>query len=409
MAIPVKPFPSYKWRWLSWLPTEGLLRAPVFLGVLRALHKHQGYRYSSTSLRDGLHRVQIDTGTDISLARNPDRNLFRNSGQYWRGTGLLASRVGVVQLTELGQGVATGDIPKDQFVALMVRNTVLPNPQTYSPVELEKWRKAGLRIKPFELILAVMDLLGKTFDVDQAFLTPQELISVVIPLAGQETTEGIAESIHALRLGNLDVSSWPNCAPRSNDRRLAREFLLFLENFGVCRTDGTSDRYRQRFLLDQVLSDDIQPNVSRSFLEDDSLVDEEVAILNNSEIPKIIERRRVLSSRLERPTQSSFRKRVLAAAGGQCILTDETTHDVLEAAHIVPVEDGGIDAMGNGLCMRVDVHRLFDSGKVRIGASGTVALHKDLVTTASYSGLPQSVVFPLAVKVSNVAWRERYL
>ena len=57
MAIPVKPFPSYKWRWLSWLPTEGLLRAPVFLGVLRALHKHQGYPYSSTSLRDGLHRV----------------------------------------------------------------------------------------------------------------------------------------------------------------------------------------------------------------------------------------------------------------------------------------------------------------------------------------------------------------
>ena len=85
MYAPVKPFTSYKWRWLSVQPSEGLLEAPVFLGVLRALQLHEDESYSSFSLHEELERVRHDTNTSINLARTPERNLFRNSGQYWRG------------------------------------------------------------------------------------------------------------------------------------------------------------------------------------------------------------------------------------------------------------------------------------------------------------------------------------
>lgn len=410
MADPVKLFPSYKWRWLSVQPSEGLLKASVFLGVLRALHDHEGELYSSDALHDDLQQVQVDTGTDVTLARSTTRNLIRNSGQYWRGTGLVTRKPGRIQLTELGRDVAQGEISRDEFVALMVRNTVLPNPRTYRSEVLRQWRNAGLRIKPFEVILAVMNRLGTNFGLAEAFLTPEELIRVVIPLAGAGTPmEDMARDVHEHRLGNLDVTSWPDCAPAANDKRLAREFLLFLENFGVCRADNATDGYAQKFILDQVLDDEIQPDIQRSFFEDDSLVKDEVAISSKSEILEMVERRRILTNNIERPGQRKFRREVLEAAHERCLLTNETTTDVLEAAHIIPVEHGGVDVVGNGFCLRMDVHRLLDKGRIRISPDGAVTLKRDLRATASYSGLPSSVEFPQAINLSYVIWRERYL
>ena len=410
MAEPIKPFPSYKWRWLSVQPTEGLLKASVFMGVLRALHGHQGEPYNSVGLYEDLQLVQAETGTAVNLARSPDRNLFRNSGQYWRGTGLIDPLAGHIGLTELGRNVAQGTISRDDFVALMVRNTVLPNPLTYGSLELRRWRDVGLRIKPFEFILAVMNSLGKHSGLTQAFLTPVELIDIVIPLAGAKTAiDDVARDIRAHRLGDLNISAWPNCAPQANDRRLAREFLLFLEHFGVCRTDDSTERYEQKFMLDQVSDDDAQPNARHSFIEDASLVDEEVAISTTSEILAIVERRRILANSIERPGQRRFRRGVLEAAGGRCVLTDETTSEVLEAAHIIPVEHGGADRVGNGLCLRVDIHRLFDKGRIRVRRNGDVTLFGNLEASVSYSGLPERIAFPQSVNLENVAWREKYL
>ena len=39
---PQKPFPTYKWRWASFTPSEGLLRSDVYLGALRAFAAHNG-------------------------------------------------------------------------------------------------------------------------------------------------------------------------------------------------------------------------------------------------------------------------------------------------------------------------------------------------------------------------------
>jgi len=410
MTIPVKPFPSYKWRWLSVTPSEGLLKAPVFLGVLRALEQYEGEPFSSIGLHHELARVKEDTGTNIDLARTPERNLFRNSGQYWRGTGLIVPVSGEIRLTSLGHRVASGGITSDEFATLMVRNTVLPNPQTDNAAELKKWHDADLRIKPLELIISIMDRLGRTFGLPLAFLTPNELIKIVIPLAGIKTSvSDIAKAVQNFRNGILDVSSWPDCAPDANDKRLAREFLLFLVNFDICYADEAAKRYDQKFYLDQVLSIEVEPDARLSFLENEEIIDDEISISRDSEIPIIIERKRIATSVIKRTNQPRFRREVLSAANTRCILTNETTTDVLEAAHIVPVEHGGTDLAGNGLCMRVDIHRLFDGGKIRIASDGLVILNDQIENAVSYVDLPRNIIFPTSVHLANIEWRSRYL
>jgi len=292
----------------------------------------------------------------------------------------------------------------------MIRNTVLPNPQTYSAPEIAKWHEAELRVKPFQVILSVMDKLGRAFGLNEAYLTPNELIRVVIPLSGAKSpVDEMMEAVRSLRKGELDVSAWPNCAPAANDKRLAREFLLFLDNFGICQRDDAADRYEQKFQIDQVFSSEVEINDAPSFLEEGALIENEMVTSRNSEIPIIIERKRVNTSVIRRTNQSKFRKDMLHSAGAQCLITKEKTPDVLEAAHIIPVGHGGSDEVGNGFCMRVDIHRLFDGGKIRILPDGKVQLNDHIKDAVSYSALPMEIKFPDKVAIQNVEWRSRYL
>ena len=89
MRIPKKPFPTYKWRWAVYTPTESLNSPPVYLGILRVLRANEFGKFSSEKVNDGLRLVQQETDSSVNLVRSADRNIFRNSGQYWRGLGML--------------------------------------------------------------------------------------------------------------------------------------------------------------------------------------------------------------------------------------------------------------------------------------------------------------------------------
>jgi hypothetical protein len=406
-VIPAKPFPNYKWHWLSVQPSESLLQAPIFLGVLRTLARHEGEAFSTNQLRDDLAVVEADTHSPVRLARAPDRNLFRNSGQYWRGTGLLTPTRGVIALTNLGRRVASGRVTQGEFAALMVRQTVLPNPETYSPEEIAQWRAAGLEIRPLKLILEVIEELGRRHGgVPASWLSNEELTLVVIPLAGAKTTvPTIAEYVVRYRRDNRVVQGWPDCIPAANDHRLAKEFLLFLANFGFLRKDDA-----QRFHLDELF--DVEAAASAdgtSMFEGEANAEKAVEEARHSPLPSIVERQRVLAQILARPGQSRFRGSILKASGGQCLLTGETMTQVLEAAHIVPVEHGGADERDNGFCMRVDIHRLYDSGNIRIAPSGAITFSEAVTASQNYKTLPKLVKFPECVNDANVSWRDRYL
>jgi putative restriction endonuclease len=69
---------------------------------------------------------------------------------------------------------------------------------------------------------------------------------------------------------------------------------------------------------------------------------------------------------LPRLGQGSFRVIVTDAYQRRCAITQEKTLPVLEAAHIRPYSEDGPHSVSNGLLLRSDIHRLFDSGYVTV-------------------------------------------
>jgi putative restriction endonuclease len=64
--------------------------------------------------------------------------------------------------------------------------------------------------------------------------------------------------------------------------------------------------------------------------------------------------------------QGVFRVLITQAYQGQCAITGEHTLPVLEAAHIKPFSESGPNTVANGLLLRSDLHKLFDSGYITI-------------------------------------------
>lgn len=62
----------------------------------------------------------------------------------------------------------------------------------------------------------------------------------------------------------------------------------------------------------------------------------------------------------------SFRVMVTDIYERRCVVTQERTLPALEAAHIRPYHDGGRHDPQNGLLLRRDIHRLFDTGYVTV-------------------------------------------
>ena len=69
---------------------------------------------------------------------------------------------------------------------------------------------------------------------------------------------------------------------------------------------------------------------------------------------------------LPRRGQGEFRLLVTDIYRRRCAVTQERTLPALEAAHIRPYSDGGEHKPQNGLLLRRDIHRLFDTGYVTI-------------------------------------------
>jgi putative restriction endonuclease len=64
--------------------------------------------------------------------------------------------------------------------------------------------------------------------------------------------------------------------------------------------------------------------------------------------------------------QSAFRVLVTDAYKRRCAITGESTLMALEAAHIKPFSQDSSHAVSNGILLRADFHRLFDSGLISI-------------------------------------------
>lgn len=405
--VPVKPFSDFKWKWASLQCTEGLNDPVVLLGVLFRMRKlePQGVKYSSPEfareLIDLSNDIKDSIGVDLGR-RTGERNLIRNSGQYWRAVRLIepSERSGRIRLTDFGRKVADHEISQTEFAAITVQTFKLPNYQVQSAEECNKWLEAGITLYPLRLLLSIECALYDC-NPEQSYITTEELVRIIIPLSGcGAKIEDYVNFILWFRAGQLSLIGWPNCCTRDNDLRIAREFLLFLSNYGYVSTPGGESRMKEHYRLNLDIIDEIREIVSVKH-QDDSLLDA-LNQIRQTEVASEFERKRVRSVQT-RPNQAQFRKSVLKACE-RCVITNVTMPEVLEAAHIKPFKYKGEDTVANGFAMRTDIHTLFDSGHLRIAVDGTVELSQRARMDYGAS-IPPRIVIPDFTNREFLRWR----
>jgi len=406
--IPKLPFPDFKWKWASLQCTESLNDPVILLGVLFRMRKLEmkGLKYSSPEFAQELEDLynNVKDSIDINLAgRTGKRNLIRNSGQYWRAVGLLedGDKTGLIRLTDFGRRVAERDVTQTEFAVITIQTFKLPNIKIQSTEECQMWLDNGLALYPLRLLLSIEKEL---YARNEGFLTPEELIKIIIPLSSNPdiSLEDYVNFIMWFRNGEINLIGWPDCCPRDNDPRIAREYLLFLSNYGYLLKQEGKTRMSEQYIYNSILDIEIA-NILAENPSDKSLVHGVTQICNN-EIASEIERKRVEeNTRIKRPNQAKFRKEVLQACE-RCIITNVKMPEVLEAAHIKPFKYNGEDTIENGFAMRMDIHLLFDSGHLRISDNGTI----ELSTRARMdygASIPPRIVLPAFTNKEFLKWR----
>ena len=393
--IPKLPFPSFKWKWACYACTEGINDPVVLLGVLFRMAKLEGrYKYSSDEFASELIQLSKDlkdSNVNIDLeGRVGERNIIRNSGQYWKALNLIpAERTGgIITLTPFGRKVANHVISQTEFSAETIISFKLPS-VAMDTKEQNLWKKAGLQLYPLKLILSIIQHLST--DRSQAYITPEELIKIVIPLSGVvgQPLDVYVEAIKRYREHRLNISLWPNCCPEANDHRMAREFLLFLSNYGYLIKHEAENVKHEEYYYNFAIENEI-----KAILRTKKSV--------SSEVISDTERKIVAASR-NRPNQAKFRREVLQACK-RCIISNVEMPEVLEAAHIKPYKYNGADIASNGFAMRMDIHFLFDSGHLRISEFGDVFL-SDKARWSYGASIPPKIILPDYVDRDNLRWR----
>jgi HNH endonuclease len=403
---PVKPFPNYKWRWAVLTPTESLNEPSVFLGVLRVFNHFQNHAPSSKEIMDGLAVVQAETNSTVDLVRTQERNLIRNSGQYWKALGVLQETHGRIMVSPFGQLFATGKITQVEFATTVIKTLELPNRRIVE--DTADWDATGLRIKPLELVLDVLGNVSQRYGSNEAHISPFELVKIVIPLAGSKAPlADFADALIQHRYGKIDVSNWSDCAPNSNDKRMAREFLLFLSNYGFCTMVQTEKgNENETYYLSSISQNEVVELHQLKFA--DQPLEQVVRRIRETQIPANVERKRVSREVLERPYQNIFRKNILTAFNSTCIVTSVSIENVLEASHIIDVKYQGSDKVENGLCLRSDIHQLFDSRHLRLLPTGEIILSELASSKNNYSNLPRKIQIPDFINKDYLDWRVKY-
>lgn len=411
--IPQLPFPEFKWKWASVAPTEGINDPVVLLGVLSRIAKlsGSGLKYSSEEFSNeliGLSKDLANSGVNVNIAeRGGDRNLMRNSGQYWRALNLIPNvRGGEIQITPFGKKVAENEISQSEFSATVLMTFTLPNPNVQTDEECKKWNNAGIKIHPLKLLLEITRELANQSDEVQACLTKDELIKIIIPLSAYSSIsiKDYVSYILLYRNGDLDISKWPNICTRSNDHRMAREFMLFLSYYGYFVTEKRNGV--ETFCYNFDIDDEIQEILRKNITTDEQSIE----FLRSSGVTQETERKLIEGNAKKKgrgSLQQKFRNDLFTLYP-HCIISEINMPEVLIAAHIKPVEyNGGYD-VSNGFLMRTDLHLLFDANHLRIKPAGesVAEIVVDNVTKMSYGfTIPPRIILPEYINKENLRWR----
>lgn len=92
----------------------------------------------------------------------------------------------------------------------------------------------------------------------------------------------------------------------------------------------------------------------------------------------------VMAKRKARRDQSRFRLNLMELYDSACAISGECVGEVLEAAHIVSHSETGLNHTGNGLLLRSDLHRLFDSSLIAVDPKSLNIVVSPLLAESGY-------------------------
>ena len=411
--IPTLPFEDYKWKWACMTCTESINDPVVLLGVLSRMRKLEPLKvsYSSNQFAEEMVNLSKDIsdsiGVDLARRTGP-RNLIRNSGQYWKAVGLIP-RVshGAIELTDLGRKVADHIISQSEFAAITVQTFRLPNMAIQGRGECQRWYDHNIVFHPLKLLLQIELRLN---ELGEGFITPFELVNIIIPLTGEigsKNSPDIQDYVNFIiwyRTKEITLDNWPNCCPAANDKRIAREFLLFLHNYGYLKRNDMDKNSNEHYYIDQEVLHEIETIVQND--SEDKSLQSVIEEIRASEVLFDFDRKRAASeyrSIKNRSRQVQFRSDVLDTFK-HCIITNVEEHQQLEAAHIKPLRYNGCDEIANGMAMRKDIHLLFDTGNLRISPAGEVELSSIARENYGWS-IPHRIVIPDKINKEYLRWR----
>jgi len=75
---------------------------------------------------------------------------------------------------------------------------------------------------------------------------------------------------------------------------------------------------------------------------------------------------RIAQEVISRPGAAEFRDKVLGEYRNRCAITGFSTIEAIEVAHIIPYYGSDSDVIWNSIPLRIDLHRLFDKGLLRL-------------------------------------------
>lgn len=394
------PFSEYIWRWATLTPTENLNKSSIYFGCLKALVNNEGKKPSSEEVFVELQAIQKDLSEElgrVTMARTRERNIFRNSSQYWRMSGLLLDTSHGIKTSDLAKAYVNNEITKFDYASYLIKTLTLPNRFITDDAVVDIWEKYKLEFKPLEELLKIILELS-TYRLDQAYISNMELLKLIIPMLGNKhSTKDIVAALLLFRDNKISGADW-YLDRAVNEHRCAKEFLIFLRNYEI---------------LDEV-------NKGVFFADESSLII--ISTILGTPLPTITtpkpnsvlsqaffqKRERKTVSVLSRPQQQKFRKELLTVQP-TCILSGVKAPNVLQACHIIPVKNHGSDDINNGIILRSDLHILYDIGDIKIMEDGSIKVSDELAADPYYSkSLPKSISIPSHIAIDHIRIRNTY-
>ncbi len=238
---------------------------------------------------------------------------------------------------------------------------------------LEKWIKdftyefhPEREIQVWSEIAAAFELYNKTHKL--TFAQKQQAVGKLIQLVGgEELKDSVSREL--LKLLEQEQAAtffirpsksqqlWNNI----NYQMLAQIYTEYVERHQL----GSQDNKDELFVALMRLIEGNEPSseLGKELLDIWKYLEESKSDTEQDFDPDKIsdERQKKLRDVVTRPGQAKFKSDLMKAYGGCCSITDCSVEVVLEAAHIIRYLGAKTNHPANGLLLRVDIHKLFDS------------------------------------------------